>query len=275
MVLGKSPILNGVGAIFVIAAFLLLAAPFIGLFLGLLTNASFVRSQNDAAQNKNLPEVNKKAVIVQSASQNETVKQPDIFLSLLTSMIQKIQSDKQIPQQQQPNAVINPNPFFRQMPSYNPYPQYPSFKNPYSQIPQQQQPNAVINPSSYQNNPNPFFHQMPSYNPSYNPYSFKNPYPQYPFYKQTPSNNPYPRNPSFQQIPKPYSQLPSFQQMPYNPYSAYMPPAASPTTTTTVSSTTPFDTKDIDSLYQDLLDEDIEPCFETLEGYEEYVKSGK
>ena len=344
MVLGKSPPLNILWTIFVIGTFLLLAASSIGLLLGLLTNASY-----DAAQNQKLPEVKEKAALIQSASQGiEAMKQLDsLFLSLLTSRVQKVESDKQIPKQQQQNAIINPssyqnnpNPLFHQMPSYNPYLQYPSFKqipnNPYPQYPfYKQMPayNPYLHNPSFQQIPNsqgPSFQQMP-YNPSsafmppaasptttttqypliingmqmpaYNPYlhnpssqqvpnpysqlpSFQgmqyNPYsafmppaaspitttPQYPFNKQMPAYNPYLHNPSFQQIPTPYSQLPSFQQMPYNPSSAYMPPP--PTTTTTVSSTTPSDA-DIDDYLQDL--EDIEPCFETLEDYEEYVKS--
>ena len=307
MVLGKPAIL---WAIYVISVFLLFAF------------VSFDQSQNLAAQNKNLTEVNKKVVIIQSASQNEAVKQldsPSIILSHLTSLIQEIQSNKQIPKQQQQNAIINPssyqsnpNPFFHQMPSYNPYPQYP---NPYTQYP---------NPYPQYPNPNP---QYPNPYPQYPslkqiPY---NPFPQYPFYNQIPAFKPYLQNHSFQQIPN--SQGPSFQQMPYSPSSAFMPPAASPTTTTTqhpliingmqmpaynpylhnplihqiptpysqlpsqmpynpssaymplpptttttASSTTPSDA-DIDDYLQDL--EDIEPCIETLEDYEEYVKPGK
>ena len=268
MVLGKSPILNILWTIFVIGAFLLLTASSIGLLLGLLTNASY-----DAAQNKKLPEVKEKAAIIQGASQNEAVKQLDpIFLSLLTSRVQKIESDKQIPKQQQQNAVINPssyqnnpgcfwwnekqwigdassepvltecgysvcipcedspNIFFSLLTSM-----IQKMHSDIKQIPEQQQQNAVVNPSSYQKNPDPFFHQMTSYNPHLQYPSFKqipnNPYPQYPFYKQMPAYNPYLHNPLFQQIPN--SQGPSFHQMPYNPSSAFMPPAASPTTTTT------------------------------------------
>ena len=191
----------------------------------------------NAAQNQNLSEVKEKADIIQSTSQNEAVKQLDsVFLSLLTSMVQKIESDKKIPK---PYPQYHS---FQQLPSINPYPynpfiQQPPLNNPYN--PSFQQP-----PS---NNPYPYdatFHREQL------PY---NPYPNNPFSQQPPSMNPYPTNPFSQQPPSiyPYPHSPTIQQVPYNPYSQL--PAASPSTPTTVSSTTdlPKFLGAMDSLHQD------------------------
>ena len=206
----------------------------------------------NAAQNQNLSEVKEKADIIQSTSQNEAVKQLDsVFLSLLTSMVQKIESDKKIPK---PYPQYHS---FQQLPSinsypYNPFIQQPPLNNPYN--PSFQQP-----PS---NNPYPYdatFHreQLP-YNPyPNNPFSQQppsiNPYPNNPFSQQPPSMNPYPTNPFSQQPPSiyPYPHSPTIQQVPYNPYSQL--PAASPSTPTTVSSTTdlPKFLGAMDSLHQD------------------------